>query len=338
MNIPVKIAVIGCGHWGPNHIRVFNSLEKSEVTMYCEKNEQRQSTLKKLFDGDRLCSDYHEVISSNNVDAVIIATPTTAHFEIAKKALENQKDVLCEKPLTLSVEQGEELVELAKKNERILMVGHVFVFNPGIRMLKEYIDRDYLGHIYHLSAIRTNLGPIREDINSVWDLASHDISIFSYLLGADPCQVTARGEYYLQDGIEDAAFVTLTYPERVLTNIHVSWLNPRKIREITVVGSDKMIIWDDLSNTGPISIFDKGVIREPYYEDFGHFQLLPREGDITIPKIKLEEPLKVQAQHFLECVISRNKPITDGVFGLRIIKTLDAIQKSMQENGAPKPF
>jgi len=215
------------------------------------------------------------------------------------------------------------------------MIGHVFLYNSGIRKLKDVIEQKQCGRIYYLHSERTNLGPFRSDVNAVWDLASHDVAIFNYLLGASPLKVSACGGRYLQKHLEDVAFVSLVYPRGVLVNIHVSWLDPRKVRQITLVADKKMVIWDDLDVVGPVKIYNRQVVKQYYYETFGDFHLLAKEGDITIPKVELCEPLKVQALHFLECVRTRRQPLTDGVESLRGIQVLSAIQKSLSRKGSP---
>ncbi len=331
------MGIIGCGHWGPNHIRNFASLGDSVVSVCCDKNLERLAALKKNYPDLKYSADYSEILKDKDIRAVVIATPTSTHYKIVKECLEHGKDVLCEKPLTQNLAEAEELVELAKSREQILMVGHVFIYNTGIQKLREYIQSDTLGKVYYIHSTRTNLGPIREDANVVWDLASHDISIFDYLLNSHPVEVTAKGAFFLQKEIEDVAFISLTYPGRVLANIHVSWLDPRKVREITIVGNKKMAIWNDLvADSGPIRIYDKGVIWEPYYQDFGEFHLLVQDGDITIPKINLGEPLKNQAKHFINCVANRTKPFSDGQFALNVVRSLDAIQTSLKKGGVPQ--
>jgi predicted dehydrogenase len=215
------------------------------------------------------------------------------------------------------------------------MVGQIFLFNNGILKLKEYLNNEEVGQIYYIGAARTNLGPIRQDVNAVYDLASHDIAIFNFLLDAVPLEASAVGQAILQPGIEDLAFISLRYPQQIVARIHVSWLDPRKTREITIVGDKKMLFWDELAAGGPIQIYDKGVVREPYYDDYGQFQLLTREGDITIPRVKLEEPLKNQARDFLASIAQRQVIRSDGNSGLAVVRVLEAIQASLQERGKP---
>ncbi len=330
----VRLGVIGCGQWGPNHIRVFNWSTDSTVSVCSDLSRSRLDQMRTLYPQTRTTTEYREILEDPEVDAVVVSTPTDTHYEIVSAAVRKGKDVLVEKPLADTLSRARSLERLARKHRRILMVGHTFMFNSGIQRLREYVRSGVLGRIYYLNAVRTNLGPIRTDVSSVWDLASHDVSIFNYLLGTSPLSVSARAEDFIQSGLEDVAFVTFSYPKRVLVNIHVSWLNPRKVREITVVGEKKMMIWDDLDSVGPIRIYDKKVVREGFYESFGEFQLLIKEGDLTIPKFPLVEPLKLQSQHFLECVRTRRRPMSDGKTGVEVVRALTAIQRSIRRGGA----
>jgi predicted dehydrogenase len=329
----VNIGIVGCGHWGPNHVRNFSSFPNSKVLTCCDLDKKRLSHIKKMYPVVKTTMDYKILLRDANIQAIVIATPTSTHYKLSKEALLAGKDVLCEKPLSLTVKESQELISIAKAKKRILMVGHVFLFNSGIRKIKESIDTGLLGRIYYLRSARTNLGPIRNDVNVVLDLAVHDISIFSYLLSKQPVAVNATASKILRENLEDIAFISLHYPESILANIHVSWLDPRKVREITVVGDKKMAIWDDLSTTDMVRIYDKGVIKEPYYDDFGEFQLLLREGDVSVPKINPVEPLRAQSLHFIESVENRRTPLCDGKNGLDTVKVLEAIQKSLANKG-----
>ncbi len=331
-----KIGVVGCGHWGQNHVRVFSNLDNCTVEMICDTDKENLKVFTKKYPGKRAVTKYQDILKNKEIGSVVIATPSSTHYAIARDCLAFHKDVMCEKPLTLRVEESEELVKLAKRNKRILMVGHVFMYDPGIQYLRRYINTG-LGKVHYICSRRTNLGPIRNDVNVVWDLASHDVSIISYLLGSrQPLEVSARGQGFLREGVEDVAFICLSYPGEVLANIHVSWLGPKKIRDITIVGNKKMAVWDDLELSEPVRLYDKGVVREPYYSDFGEFHLLPKEGKIVIPRIEQIEPLKNQAAHFLQCVRKRKKPLSDGENGLSIVRVLDAARKSMARNGSPE--
>lgn len=330
----IHIGVIGCGQWGPNHVRNFSHLSSSRVLMCADLNEKRLRVMKETFRNIHPTKDYREIIRHPKIHAVVVASPSVTHYRIVKESLLADKDVLCEKPLCLRSHEAEELIKIAHRRKRVLMVGHVFLFNPGIRYLHELIRKGRCGRLYYLHSERTNLGPFRTDVNSVWDLATHDIAIFNYLLNAKPREVSARGGCYLQKKIEDVAFITLIYPMDILVNVHVSWLDPKKIRNITVVGDKKMVLWDDLDHIGPIKCYDRRVVPHYFYETFGEFYLLAKEGNITIPKIPLYEPLKAQDAHFLECVEKRTTPLTDGQNGYDVVRVVEAIQQSLKLRGA----
>ena len=334
----VKIGVIGCGHWGPNHIRVFNQLPNSEVIMCADLDPQRLAVIKTLFPGVNVVTDYKEILKNPEIDAVCVSSPTNTHFEFSRNALEQNKHVFCEKPLALDPKECLALKDLANRQNKILMVGHVFVFNKGIVRLKEYIESAELGRIQYAHSERTNLGPFRYDVNALWDLAPHDISIFNYLFDSCPINVSARGQKALGTALEDLTFASMEYPNNILVNIHVSWLDPKKVRQITLVGDKKMIVWDDLDNVGPIKLYDKHVERtSTFYESYGDFQLLSREGSITVPHIGFHEPLKVQGQYFIDCIENNRPPErADAQKGYEVVKTLCAIQKSIENNGVPE--
>lgn len=329
----INIGIIGCGQWGPNHVRNFSQLSGSRALMCADLNGKRLKAMKETFRNIYPTHDHREILRHPKINAVVISTPTKTHYSLVKESLLAGKDVLCEKPLCTSLSEARVLIKLAKRLRRILMVGHVFLFNPGIRYLHEAIRNHSCGRLYYMHSQRTNLGPFRTDVNAVWDLATHDISIFNYLLKTDPLEVSARGGKFLQKKIEDVAFISLFYPGNVFVNIHVSWLDPRKVRQITVVGDKKMIIWDDLDNVGPIKCYDRKVIPHYYYQTFGEFYLLAKEGNILIPKIDLSEPLKTQDSHFLDCIRSRRQPLTHAQSGLKVVKVLEAIQKSLRRKG-----
>jgi predicted dehydrogenase len=333
----INIGVIGCGHWGPNHVRVFSQIKDSRVVACADLDPKRLEAVREQHPQVKGFQDYREMLKLAELDAVVVAAPTGLHYPVVKAALEANKHVLCEKPLCTVSQQAAELVALAETRQRVLMTGHVFLFNSGIIKLKELVSSGDPGKIYYLRALRTNLGPVRRDVNSVFDLATHDIAIFNWILNARPESVSAVGGRFLQESIEDVAFISLRYPNNVLGHIQVSWLDPKKLREIVVVGDKKMAIWDELASAGPITIYDKTVVRQENYEDFGQFQLLLREGDITIPKVRLEEPLKVQNRFFLRCVAEGRLPMNDGPFAVDVVKVLEAIEKSLKSGGAPSP-
>ncbi len=331
----IRIGVIGAGHWGPNHIRVFSQLADSTVLMCADLNKERLKSIKALYPSVRTTEDYHEILKNDEIDAVCIATPTNTHFTIATEALEAEKHVLCEKPLSIKAEECLRLKKLALAKKKILMVGHVFVFNMGIIRLKEYLSAGELGRILYAHAERTNLGPFRYDVNALWDLAPHDISIFNYLFDSKPLAVSARGSKVLGKTLEDLAFATLDYPNNIMVHLHVSWLDPKKVRQITIVGDEKMVAWDDLDNIGPIKLYDKHVEKTSvYYDSYGEFQLLSKEGAITIPKVPLGEPLKGQNQYFIDCIKNQQTPVkADADKAYDVVVTLEALQESMDKAG-----
>ncbi|MBF0569772.1 MAG: Gfo/Idh/MocA family oxidoreductase [Candidatus Omnitrophica bacterium] len=331
----ISVGVIGCGHWGPNHIRVFSQLANSKCTMAADLDEGRLKAVKALYPWVETTTKYQDILVSKAVDAVCIAAPTKHHFAIAKEALENGKHVLCEKPLAMTPEECAELGALAKKKGLILMVGHVFIFNAGIAWVKEYIASGAMGKVYYAHSERTNLGPFRYDVNALWDLAPHDIAIFDHLLGGGAQSASARGLKCLGNKLEDLAFATLDYPGGKMVSVHVSWADPRKVRQITIVGEKQMIVWDDLDPMGVVKVYDKHVERTTkFYETYGEFQLLSREGAITIPKISAQEPLKAQGQYFVDCVENKRHPaLADADKGAAVVKALAAIQKSMDQQG-----
>lgn len=329
----INIGIIGCGHWGANHVRLFHFSDKARVKICCDKDRGRLDTLRKSYPDLITTTDHNKVIYDKNIDVIVIATPTATHYQLARNALLSGKHVLCEKPLAIKRAETEDLVLLSQKNKRILMVGYVFLFNNGIIALKDCIEERKLGKILYLHFTRTNLGPIRDDVDVIYDLASHDISIASFLLGKWPKSVSANAGFFLRRKISDVAFATLYYSDNILVNIHVSWLDPRKIRRLVCVGDKKMAVWNDLDSSEPLRIFNKGVIKEPFYSDYGEFQLLPREGEVISPLIKLIEPLKNQNIHFLDCIENGRRPLTDAMFGHKVTKILEAIQLSIKNKG-----
>ncbi|MHC4607387.1 MAG: Gfo/Idh/MocA family protein [Planctomycetota bacterium] len=332
---PVRVGVVGYGAWGPNHVRNFSSIPGATVAAVCDRKPERLKASLRRFKDVAAFSSLSEALDKASLDAVVVATPTASHAAVVREALERGLHVLCEKPLCLKSGEAGELSRLAAEKNLLLMVGHVFLFNQGIVKLRQLVQERDLGAVQYLTCRRTNLGPIREDVNAVWDLASHDVSIANFLLGAVPGQVSAVGQSYLREQIKDIAFATLTYPHGVLVHIHVSWLDPVKIRDITIVGDRKMATWDDLGSLGPVRLYDKSVVKERQYDDFGQFQLLTREGDVMIPRVRLEEPLLAQARHFLAAMAGKEKCISDGAFAAGVVRVLEAIDRSMAENGAP---
>jgi predicted dehydrogenase len=314
-----RIGIVGCGYWGVNYVRVFNELPDSVVTHVCDQRQERLEMILHRFRGTR-------------------TSLASGHFEVAKACLEHDKHVLVEKPITTNSSDASTLVDLAGDRNLVLMVGHTFLFNAGVQATKQHLDSQEAGRIYYLHATRTNLGPIRTDVNAVWDLAPHDVSIFDYLLGVTPEWVSAVGSCVLGNCREDVGFVTLGYPDGVIGNIHVSWADPNKVREVVVVGSRMRIVFNDLDPQERVRVFHKGISAVPSeVESFGEFRFLLRDGDIVSPLVESSEPLKNQSAHFLECIRNGTTPLSDGAVALRVVKVMEAIDRSMQKKGAPVP-
>ncbi|MFP6623727.1 MAG: Gfo/Idh/MocA family oxidoreductase [Myxococcota bacterium] len=333
----IRVAVIGAGHWGPNLIANFHDRQRSEVAWVIDRDASRRQAVGLRFPDIRVSDDATHAFADASVDAVVIATPTSTHFDLARQALEAGRHVLVEKPMADSVRDAEALCEIAERSARILMVGHVFVFNAASQQAKRYLVDGDLGRIYYISMTRTNLGPIRVDVNAAWDLASHDIALASYWLDAQPESVSARGKAWINSGVEDAVFATLQYPNDVLVHLHASWLHPRKTRDITVVGEKRMLTFDDISLTEPLRIYDKQVSEERSHpalvDSFATFRMVVRDGDISVPKVPASQPLRNECDHFLDCIESGGVPITDGREGLAVVRTLDAISRSIADGG-----
>ena len=333
----IRVAVIGAGQWGPNLIRNFHNHRTSEVVWVVDADAGRLDQVRARFPDVGLDTAADSVMADGRVDAVVIATPTSTHHTLVKRAFEAGKHVLVEKPITADSSQAEELCALAARMDRILLVGHVFVYNPGVQRVKQLLDAGDLGRVYYVTMVRTNLGPIRVDVNAAWDLASHDVSIANYWLGTAPATVSAVGGGWINPGVEDAVFATLRYPNAVLVNLHVSWLSPRKTREITLVGDRRMLTFDDMNLLEPVRIYDKQVtdktVKPTFVDSFASFRASVREGDITIPKISSGEPLKNECDHFLDCVRNRKRPLVGGPEAAAVVRALEAIDRSMRAGG-----
>ncbi len=333
----VNLGIIGYGYWGPNLLRNFLGLPNCRVKLLAELDDSRLEYLQEKFPALKTTKDYRRLLNGA-VDAVVIATQPSTHFQLAKEALEQNKHVLVEKPLAMNVPEAKELLRLAKKYKRKLMVGHTFEYNEAVRALKRYIQTGELGRLYYLYSQRLNFGIVRRDINALWNLAPHDISIILYLLEEMPIAVSAKGVAFLQKGIEDVVFMALHFPKDTIAHVQVSWLDPSKVRRMTLVGSEKMIVYDDVSDD-KIKIFDKGIKKKNMneslgrYDDFGRYQSIKSAGDVVFPKIDFTEPLKTECAHFIECIENNQPLLTDGENGLRVVRILEAASRSMRLNG-----
>jgi predicted dehydrogenase len=328
----IRIGVIGCGYWGPNLIRNFSHLKGSDVLMCSDLSEDRLAHMRSLYPKLETTTDYRRVLSSQ-VDAIVVATPPETHAKLTVEALRAGKHVFVEKPLALSSAEGAVMVAEAEKAKRVLLAGHTFVYTAAVNKIKEVIDSGELGEIFYVSTTRVNLGIFQEHVNVVWDLAPHDISILNYILDRMPESVATQASCSIRKNVEDVAFINLRYASNVLAHIHVSWLNPNKIRSTTVVGSKKMLVYDDISALEKIRIYDKGVTVTPHYDTFGEFNLSYRYGDILIPRLDDAEPLKVLCQHFVDCVEKGVKPRSSGAHGLDVVRVLEAAVASIREGG-----
>ncbi|MDH5493221.1 MAG: Gfo/Idh/MocA family oxidoreductase [Myxococcales bacterium] len=329
----LPVAVVGAGGWGRNHVRNFAALQGAELRYVCDRSEPARARAAELAPSARLVSEPDAMLRDESLAAVIIATDAPSHYIVAKRALEAGKDVFVEKPLALSVGHARELVALAGARGRILMVGHLLLYHPAVTALKAMIDGDELGELLYIYSQRLNLGVVRQDENAWWSLAPHDLSVANYLLGSEPEAVAASGGIFLQPGrgIEDVVFATVHYPGGRIANVHVSWLDPHKTRRLTVVGSKKMAIFDDTSPDKKLTIYDKGA-EPPNALTYDQGVRL-RTGDIRIPALRMNEPLRRECEAFLEAVRSRRSPLADGASGLSVVRTLEAGSRSLAEGG-----
>ena len=327
----INIGVIGCGYWGPNLIRNFVEIPMSNVVVVADLKEERLKQIKNAYPLLETTQDYRDLFNIG-LDAVVIATPPLTHYRFARECLEHGLHALVEKPMTMDSCQAEELIELAERKRRVLMVGHTFEFNTAVNTLKQLVDSQELGDVYYIDAARLNLGLFQRDSNVLWDLAPHDISILRYVLDRDPIAVMAYGMPCAFEQLFDVVYINLIYPDNLLAHIHVSWLDPCKVRRVTVVGSKKMVVYNDIESLEKIKIYDKGVEAPEYTNTFGDFQCSYRYGDIKIPNIRFVEPLRQECQHFLDCIANSDVPSCSGESGLRVVKVLEAAQKSLTDH------
>jgi predicted dehydrogenase len=342
----IHFGLIGCGHWGKNYIRVLQELKSSRLVACCDANIEHLKSIQKNFQEIQWYEDYQELLKDNTIETIVVATPPTSHFDIVKNCLEAGKHVIAEKPLTLTLEECKVLFELADQKNLKLLVGYTFLFNSAIKKIKQYLQDGSMGQVYYIHATRTHLGLVRPDVNVVWDLAPHDVSIFLYLLEETPISVSATGACFLKEGRQDIAFITLKFPSGIIANIHVSWVNSNKVRELQVIGKNARIIFDDLNNLEKVKIFKKrmevksvekkeGSFQEKPVDTFADFQYILREGDIVSPYIELFEPLKSQTDQFIQAIMNDENIKEHRDLNMNITKVMCGIQESIQKNGAP---
>jgi predicted dehydrogenase len=330
----ISFGVIGYGYWGPNIVRNLDSLEKASVSVVSDKLPAARARAQKAHYGIRVTADASEVISSTEIDAVAIITPVWTHFELAKAALENGKHVFVEKPFTSDSAQAEELINLAAVKNLKIMVDHTFLFTGAVRKIKQLLQEGALGKLYYYDSMRVNLGLFQHDINVIWDLAPHDLSIMDYLIGERPEQIVATGQSHL-NGLEDVAFITLYFPNDVIAHINVNWLSPVKVRTTLIGGEKKMLVWNDLEADEKVKIYDKGV---QITNEEGLYNLLVnyRSGDMWAPHLEQVEALRIELDYFVDCIVNDQTPFNDGQAGMRIVKMLEASSQSLRHHGAIK--
>jgi predicted dehydrogenase len=339
----IRIAIIGYGYWGPNIVRNFFTARGIEVVSICDSSPGAREKVSNAYSCTyeksavppviRLVSDYNEVVNAPDIDAVAVVTPVSTHYEIVRKALLNGKHVFVEKPFTSSVREAEELIEIADRKGLTLMVDHTFLFTGAVRKIKELIDGNVLGNIYYFDSTRVNLGLFQHDVNVIWDLAPHDLSIMDYVIGEKPVAISTTGTAHL-NGKEDAAFITIYFENQIIAHFNVNWLSPVKIRNTLIGGDKQMLVWNDLETDEKIKVYNRGAdltTRESIHELLVSY----RSGDVWIPKVDQIEALKMEADYFVDCIMNRKAPINDGAAGLRVVRILEAANTSLRQRGAP---
>lgn len=326
----ITIGQVGLGRWGPNVLRNFMALQDSRVKICCDLDEQVLLKVRAQYPDVQATHDYKQLLADPEIDAVVVTAPAKVHYSLAKAALERGKHVFVEKPIALQVAEAHELVSLARAQDVRLMVGHLLLYHPAVRQLKMYIDEGELGDVRYIYSQRLNLGQVRQDENAMWSLAPHDISVALYLLAQEPVSVSAQGCDFLRPGIHDLVFLAMRFANGSMVHCHVSWLDPHKVRRFTVVGSQKMAFFDDMASREKLRIFDQGVdFPEVGYGDLHTL----RFGDIYVPRIVMREPLRLECQHFIDCIQEAKTPLTDGENGLAVLRVLAAAQQSLERGG-----
>jgi predicted dehydrogenase len=338
MKQPVTIGVLGCGYWGPLLVRNFKGLPGCRVKAVCDLNKARLAHLSMLYPDVEGMTDPQQFINGSDLDAVVIATPVKNHYPLAKASLLAGKHTFIEKPMASSSAECEELIEIAQRNGLILMLDHTFLYSSPVQKIAQIVQAGDLGEIRYINCRRLNLGLFQKDINVAWDLAPHDISIILHILDESPTAVNCQGNAHITPGIEDVTNMSLFFPRKRFATIQSSWLEPRKIREMTIVGTRRMIVYDDLRMREKIRIYDARVERPPHYDTFAEFQYSYHYGDSYIPYVHQEEPLKLACQHFIDCIETLSEPLTGGRHGLEMVRILEAATASLKTNGAPVTF
>jgi len=329
----LRVGLIGLGYWGPNLARNFESLPDCRLTAICDRNPERLGHVAQMYPTAIATTDSDELLASGEVDAVIIGTPTKTHYALARAALLSGLHVFVEKPLATTTRECAELIRLAEARGLVLFVGHVFLYSAAVAKLKDLVSSGELGELYYISSARLNLGPIRNDVSALWDLAPHDVSIVLHLMDRSPQSVSCSGLAHLKDGLHDVCGLTLQFDDRKMAMVHVSWLDPHKRRQMTVVGSKKMAVFDDIEPLEKIKIYDNGIEAPPYTDSFGEFQYAYRYGDTYSPRLAEHEPLRNECSSFVEAILSGTTPVSDGYNGLEVVRVLEAANRSLHNGG-----
>ena len=329
----IVLGQVGLGYWGPNLLRNFQALPTARVKMLCDLSTEALAHAGERYPELLRTTEYADLLRDSEIGAVVVSSSATTHYRLARAALEAGKHVFVEKPIALRENEAENLIRLADERDLVLMVGHLLLYHPAVTKLKELLDGGQLGDVYYLYSERRNLGKVRHDENAMWSLAPHDIAVALYLLGEMPAAVSAQGQAYLQPGIEDTVFFTLRFADGRLAHSHVSWLDPHKVRRLTVVGSRQMAVFDDVEPSEKLRIYDKGVDRMPEYASYGDALTL-RFGDIYAPHLEMQEPLRLECQHFVDCVAHGRQPLSDGRNGLAVLRVLERLQRSLDSEGS----
>jgi predicted dehydrogenase len=324
----LRIGVVGLGYWGPNLARNFASLPGCELTWCCERSDETRARVRGRFPGSRFTADIADLLGDPELDAIALATPVPTHAALAGEVLEAGKHCFVEKPLAQSVADAERAVAAAEASGRVLMVGHLLEYHPGVRKLKELADSGDLGDIYYIYGNRLNLGKLRADENALWSLGAHDVSVVLHLAEEEPTTAIARGESYVRDGVEDVVFCFMRFPSGLAAHLHLSWLDPHKERRFTVVGSRRMATFDDMALEGKLTVYDKGFDEDAH----GYGEYITRSGDIFCPRVPNVEPLRIECEHFVECIRRGEQPRSDGTSGLRVVRVLEELQHSLDES------
>ncbi len=331
----VRVGVVGLGYWGPNLARNFDRLADAELAYCCDLDAANLDKARRLYPNAVITDDLDTLLGDGALDAIVVATSVPTHYALGKRALEAGKHAFIEKPIALRAADAQDLLTTAETRGVKLMVGHLLEYHPAVAKMKELVDAGTLGRVFYIYANRLNLGKVRKDENALWSLGPHDISVINYLTGEEPQEVSARGECYLQDDVEDVVFGYIRYPSGMVGHLHVSWLDPHKSRKITVVGEKKMVVFDDMESDRKVTVYDKGATTtRTQFETYGEFVTL-HFGDIHIPKIGNDEPLRIECQHFVDCIREDRQPRSDGRDALNVVRVLEAMERSLREGGRP---